>query len=69
MLTTNDKYPVQDYESLPSLIQMQLSEKQKNFSDSVFPFLEPTLNFKYFKTRNDRHSYFISEITDCGRLS
>ena len=41
-LTADDKYPVQDCENLQLLIQMQLSEKRKTFSEFFVPFLEST---------------------------
>ena len=50
-------------------IQMQLSLKPKTFSDSFFPFLESASNFKHFEEKDARHSYFISEITDCQSLA
>ena len=37
-LTAEGKYPVQDYENLPLPIQIQLSEKQKTFSQFFFHF-------------------------------
>ena len=67
-LTANDNYPVQDCGNLSSPIQMDLSLKPKLFSDFFVPFLESTSNFKHFEKKDDRHSYFISEITDCQRL-
>ena len=67
-LTANDKYPVQDCVNLSSPIQMQLSLKPTIFSDFFVPFLESTSNFKHFEKKDDRHSYFISEITDCEKL-
>ena len=47
---------------------MQLAEKQKNFSENFVPFLESISNFKYFQRKDDRHSSFISEITDSENL-
>ena len=38
-------YPVQGCENLQLPIEMQLSEKQKNFSQIFVPFLEYTSNF------------------------
>ena len=67
-LTGNDKYPVQDCQNLLSPIQMQLSLKPKFFSYSFVPFLQSTSNFKHFEKNDDRHRYFILEITDCQRL-
>ena len=67
-LTGNDKYPVRDRENLLSPIQMQLFLKPETFSDSFVPLLESTSNFKHFGKKDDRHSYFISEITECQKL-
>ena len=55
-LTADDKYPVQDCENLPLLIQMQLSEKRKTFSEFFVPFLDSTSNFKHFETKDDCQS-------------
>ena len=68
-LAANDKYPVRDCVNLSSPIQMQLSSKPIIFSDFFVPFLEFTSNFKRFEKKDDRHSYFISEITDYERLA
>ena len=64
-LTGNDKYPVRDCENFLSPIQMQLFLKPQTFSDSFVSLLESTSNFKHFERKDDRHSYFSSEITDC----
>ena len=55
-LTADDKYPVQDCENLQLLIQMQLSEKRKTFSEFFVPFLDSTSNFERFQRKDDRHS-------------
>ena len=67
-LTANDNYRVQDCENLPSPIQMSLSLERNFFSDLFVPFLESTSNFKHFEKKDDRHTYFISEITECEKL-
>ena len=59
------KHPGSDCKNLQLPIQMQLSEKRKAFSQLFVPFLESTSNFKHFEKKDDRHSYFISEITEC----
>ena len=46
------------------LIQMQLSQKQKGFSEFLFPFLKCRLNFEYFEKKDDAHIFCISEIAD-----
>ena len=67
-LISNDKYPVRDCVNLLSPIQMQLSLKPTIFSHFFVPFLESTSNFKHFEKKDDRHSYFITEITGSERL-
>ena len=67
-LTANDNYRVQDCENLPSQIQMSLSLERNFFSDLFVPFLESTSSFKHFEEKDDCHTYFLSEITECERL-
>ena len=43
---------------------MQLSQKQKTFSEFLAPFLKSILNFEYFEKKEDPHRFCISEITD-----
>ena len=44
---------------------MELSQKQKTFSEFFAAFLKSRLNFEYFETKKyDPHSFYISEITD-----
>ena len=42
---------------------MQLTQKQKAFTQLLGAFLKSTINFKYFETKDDPHRFFISEIT------
>ena len=67
-MTANDKYPVQDCEILTSPIQIELSLKSKTFIDSLVQYLESTSNFKHLEKKDDRQSYFFSEIRDNERL-
>ena len=67
-LTANDNYPIQDSGNFSSAIQMHLSLKPKIFSDFFALFLESTSNFEHSETKDDRHAYFISEITECEKL-
>ena len=67
-LTANDKYPVQNGENFTSPIQMQLSLKPEIFSHCFVASLVSTSNFEHFEEKDDRHSHFFSEITDCERL-
>ena len=43
---------------------MQLSRKQKTFSQFFSSFLKSTLNFEHSQKKDDSHSWGISEITD-----
>ena len=69
ILTDDGMYPVQGCENLQLPIQMQLSDKQNNFSQFFVPFLESTSNFKHFEKKDDSRSYFIREIRHCERVA
>ena len=64
-LTANDNYPVQYFGNLSSPTQGELYLKPTIFADFFVPFLESISNFKHFGKKDDRHTYFISEITEC----
>ena len=49
-------------------IQMQLSEKQKTFSDLFALFLKSKLNFDHFFKKDDPQSFSISQITDAENV-
>ena len=67
-LAADEKYPVLNRDNLTIPIQMQLSQKQKTFSQ-IFPaFLEFRSNFEYFEKKYDPHSFCISEITDSENM-
>ena len=51
ILTADGKYRVQGCGNMQLPIQMQLSEKQKIFSEIFIPFLESTSNFKHFEKK------------------
>ena len=67
-LTANEKYLVLDYVNLSSPIEMQSSIKPTIVSDFFVLSLESKSNFKYFEKKDDRHTYFISEIRECEKL-
>ena len=54
-LTVDDKNYLVNRDNLTQPIQMQLSKKQKKFSQILFAFLNSLLGFKY-STKNDPHS-------------
>ena len=55
-LTVNEKHYLLNRNNLPQPIQMQLSEKQKTFSEFFFAFLKSILNFKHLPKKDDPHS-------------
>ena len=55
-LAVNDKHYLLNRDNLTRPIQLQLSQKQKIFSEFFFPFLKSTLNFKHLPKKDDPHS-------------
>ena len=55
-LTVNDKHFLLNRKNLKQPIQMQLSEKQKTFSEFFFTFLKSILNFERLPKRDHRRS-------------
>ena len=58
------KYTVHNRDNLTIQIQMQLSEKQKTYSQFFTAFLKYRLNFKHFEKEDDSHSFCIFQVTD-----
>ena len=52
-LTVNDKHYLLNRDNLTQTIHMQLSEKQKSFSQFFFAVLKSILNFKHFPKKDD----------------
>ena len=63
-LTADHKYPVLNRDNLTIPIQIQLSRKQKTFSQFFAAFLKSRLNFKCFQEKDDANRSCTSEITD-----
>ena len=55
-LTVNDKHYLHNRDNLPQPIQMQLCQKQKNFSEFFFAFLKSILNYKHLPKKDDPRS-------------
>ena len=55
-LTAHDKHYLLTPDILAQRIQMQLSQKQKTFSEFFFAFLKSILNFKHLPKNDDPHS-------------
>ena len=54
--TCDDKYSLLNRENLKEPIWMQLSQKQKTFSQFVVPSLKSRLNFNNFQKKDPTHS-------------
>ena len=55
-LTVDEKRYLLTRDNLPQPIQMQLSEKQKTFSEFCFSFLKSLLNFTHCTKKDDPRS-------------
>ena len=62
-LTVNDNHYLLNRDNLPQPNQMQLSEKQKTFSEFCFSFSKSLLNFKHWTKKDDPRSLSIFENT------
>ena len=62
-LTADDKDYLLNRDNLTQQIEMQLSKKEKTFSEISFAFLNSLLNFKHLPTKDDPHSLSISGNT------
>ena len=62
-LTVNDKSYLLNTGNLPQAIQIQLSEKQKTFSEFFFAFFKSILSFKHLPKKDDPRSSRISGNT------
>ena len=56
ILTDDDKYSLLKRDNLRQPIQMQLTQKQKKFSEFVSAFLKARLNFENFRKNEAPHS-------------
>ena len=54
-VSADRKYSLLNRNNLTQPIQMQLSRKQKTFSDFFSAFLKSSLNFKHFQKKDDSH--------------
>ena len=63
-LSGDGKYSLLNRDNLTQPIKMQLSRKQKTFSEFFCAFLKSSLNFEHFQKKDDSHSWGFSEITD-----
>ena len=63
-LSADGKYSLLNRDNLTQPIQMQLSRKQKTFSEFFSAFLKSSLNFEHFQEKYDSHSLGICELTE-----
>ena len=63
-LNAHGKYCLFNRDNLTQPIQMQLSRKQKSFSEYFCAFLKSSSNFEHFQKKDDSHSWGISKITE-----
>ena len=54
-LTVDDKHYMLNRDNLTQPIQLQLSQKQKTFSQIFFAFLKSILNYKHLPKKYDPH--------------
>ena len=66
-LTADDKYSLRNIENLWQPIQIQLSQRQKKFSQFFAAFLKLTSNFEQFEKKDDPHSLCMLETENCKR--
>ena len=62
-LAADEKSPVLNRDNLTIPIQMQLSQKERTFSQFLIAFWKSRLNFKHDKN-DDSHAFCILEIRD-----
>ena len=61
-LAADEKYPVLNRDNLTIPIQMQLSQKQKTFSEFLCPFFKSIRNFKYFQKKKILIDYVFPKL-------
>ena len=62
-LAADEKYPVLNRDNLTIPIQMQLSQKQKTFSQFFAAFLKSSLNFKHFEKKMTLLVFVFSKLS------
>ena len=55
-MTANDKHYMLNRDNLTQPIEIQLSQKQKAFSEFFLAFLKFIFNFKHLPKKDDPHS-------------
>ena len=63
-LSADGKYSLLNRDNLTQPIQMEVSPKQKTFSQFFSAFLKSSLHFEHFLQKDDPHCWCISDIMD-----
>ena len=63
-LSADGKYSLLNRDNLMQPIQMQVSRKQKTFSEFFSAFLKSRLNLEHFFKKDDPNCWCVSEIPD-----
>ena len=61
-LAANDKQYLLNRDNLAQPIQLELSQKQKTFSEFVFSFLKTILNYKHFSKKMTLRAEIFPEL-------
>ena len=59
-LTPDDKHYLLNRDNFTQRIQIQLTQKQKTFSEFLFAFLKSIINFNHLQKKDDPDSWWIS---------
>ena len=68
-LIVDDTHYLVNRDNLTQPIQVELSQKQKKFSEFSLAFLKAISNFKHLPKKDDRHSLSIYGNTCCEKYS
>ena len=63
-LSADAKYSLFTRDNLTQPTQMEVSRKQKTFSDFFSAFLKSSLNFEHFQKKDDSHSLGLSKFPE-----
>ena len=66
-MSADGKYSLLNRDNLTKPIQLQVSRKQKTFSEFFSSFFKSSFKFEHFQKKGDSHSRGISEITESGK--
>ena len=62
-----DKFSVPNRDNLMQLIQLDIPQKLKTFSEFFLQFSKSSLNFEHFPKKPVAHSFFICGATACEK--